>query len=419
MKEFVYVSDIRKERLYYDQSDLFVFEAKVVEQVKHDDKWLVRLDKTAFYPTSGGQPHDIGWLGSSRVVDVFVMDDAVYHLVDSPCAILEFVEGRIDIERRVDHMQQHAGQHIISACFEQKYDIDTVGFHLGDEFVTIDLDVSILSEDKLQKVERMANQIVFDDRKISSVFVTPSKLNEFHLRHAPKVNENIRIVQIEAFDNNACGGTHPSSTGKVGQIKLLKTEKVRSGIRLWFVCGSRALREHNKSHSVIQQLGRVFSTGREEIIDSVEKHMFAYQEQKKQNALLVNRLAVMEAKQLYMSSEIQNDNSLLCCTVIEVIPGISYLKFLIKNYETFAMSRPYMLALVAQIDNRVFVQVACSGQGVRSANEWIKPLFSTFRGKGGGNEHFAQGSITAPSDGNNSLLAKQFVHFLKSAVPQI
>lgn len=413
-RESVRVTDIRKERLYYEQSELYEFEATVVEEVQQEGKLLVRLDKTAFYPTSGGQPNDTGWLGAARVLDVLVMDERVYHVVDSPCSVGVKVLGRIDIPRRVDHMQQHTGQHIVSACFEQLFDIDTVGFHLGDEFVTIDLDTPLLTIETFQAVEEKANQIVLEDRKIVPVFVSPEDLPSLKLRHAPKVAENIRIVRIEGFDNNPCGGTHPSSTGKVGQIKLLKTEKTRNGTRLWFVCGGRALKEHEKSWTLLQQLGKVFSTGREGLVDAVERQFASLREQKKLNVEIANRLALVEGKELYTHSELMGDKSLFCCSMIQNAPDASYLKSVVKAYEAVAGSKAFMLALITPLENRMFIQAACARSVQFSANEWIAPVLKEFGGKGGGNGTSAQGSVPIPAQGRAEQIAEKLIHCLKS-----
>jgi alanyl-tRNA synthetase len=410
------VTDIRKERLYYDQSELYEFEATVVEEVQQQGKLLVRLDKTAFYPTSGGQPNDTGWLGAARVLDVLVMDEHVYHVVDLPCPIGEKVLGRIDVPRRVDHMQQHAGQHIVSACFEQLFDIDTVGFHLGDEFVTIDLDTSLLTMETFQAVEEKANQIVLEDRKIMPVFVSSEDLPSLKLRHAPRVAQNIRIVGIEGFDNNPCGGTHPSSTGKVGQIKLLKTEKARNGIRLWFVCGGRALKEHEKSLTLLQQLGKVFSTGREGLVEAVERQLASLHEQKKLNVEIANRLSCMEGKELYTYSEVMGDKSLFCCSMIQSAPDASYLKSVVKAYEAEAGSKAFMLVLIAPIGNRMFIQAACAGSVQFGANEWIMPVIKEFGGKGGGNGTLAQGSVPIPAQGATGQIAEKLIDCLKSII---
>jgi alanyl-tRNA synthetase len=448
-KEFSKMTEIRKERLYYNHSDLFEFEANVVEQIEQEDgKWLVRLDKTAFYPTSGGQPHDTGWLNESRVQDVVIVDEHVYHIVDSPCvaetklksnaaggpadsttainstAISSTagnsiaVVGKIDVPRRVDHMQQHAGQHIVSACFEQLFNIDTVGFHLGEELVTIDLDTSNLTDEILLAAEEKANQIVLEDRKIMPVFVAPEDIPALQLRHAPKVSENIRIVQIEGFDNNPCGGTHPSSTGKVGQIKFLKTEKVRTGVRLYFVCGNRALQEHRESYKVIQQLGKVFSAGRVELVEAVEKQLAASQELKKQNAELVNRLATLEAKELYALSERRKDGSLVYIAKVQSPGDSSYLKSIIKAYESGAalQAQSFVLAVIAPIGNRIFIQAACSDSVSLSAKDWIVPVILKFGGKGGGNGGTAQGSVPVPAVGDADKLVRKMMESLQTSI---
>lgn len=221
-------------KLFYKDPYLKTFETKILkqQQVKKGD-FYITLEETAFYPTGGGQPHDIGTLNGVKVLNVEEVDGEIRHYVERTLPHLDDqVVGVIDWERRFDHMQQHTGQHILSAAFAQLYDIHTVGFHLGNDTVTIDLDISELTEEMAGKAEKLANDIIMENRAIVTKWVEYDDLVNYPIRKLPSVKENIRLVIIDEFDYNGCGGTHPSATGEVGAIKVLNWERQRKK----FVC---------------------------------------------------------------------------------------------------------------------------------------------------------------------------------------
>ncbi|MGG3492671.1 alanyl-tRNA editing protein, partial [Brevibacillus choshinensis] len=201
-----------KDRLYYQDAYTQQFSAEVMTRgTEGDGTPFVVLSQTAFYPTGGGQPSDQGLLGEVRVIDVEEVDGEIHHRLSEPLPEpLAQVEGRIDWERRFDHMQQHAGQHILSASFLEVADAETVAFHLGKERVTIDVRLDELTAEVWEAVEQRANQIVLENRPISARFVDDEELATLPLKKQPTVTENIRVVIIPEFDYNPCGGTHPA-----------------------------------------------------------------------------------------------------------------------------------------------------------------------------------------------------------------
>ncbi|EZH65476.1 hypothetical protein DH09_17785 [Bacillaceae bacterium JMAK1] len=235
-------------KLYYDDAYLREFEANVI---KATSDYIV-LDQTAFYPEGGGQPGDTGHLAGAEVYDTQEVDGKIRHYISEPVDS-ETVTGVIDWQRRFDHMQQHLGQHLLSATFDDVYGYKTIGFHLGKETVTVDLDVPSLQAEELQHVERVVNSIVFENRNVETRFVTKEELHQYPLRKSPSVNEQIRLVIVPDYDYNGCGGTHPLTTSEVGIIKLLKTEKVRKSIRLHFVCGLRAVQRWNEENKKMEE----------------------------------------------------------------------------------------------------------------------------------------------------------------------
>lgn len=259
------------ERLYYQDSYVSDFAARIVERRKVDGRVAVVLDATAFYPTGGGQPHDTGVLGSVPVIDVLVDDDGnVLHILDGEAADVA-VQGRLDWERRFDHMQQHTGQHILSQAFMTTVEAETVGFHLGEDVSTIDLDVASLAPEVVAAAERLANQVTMDDRTVTARFVDPADLAQMPLRKVPTVDGPIRIVQVADYDWSPCGGTHVSSSGQVGLIKIARIERRRSVLRVYFVCGWRALDDYARKQAVVGELTRHLTTSEQEILPSVER----------------------------------------------------------------------------------------------------------------------------------------------------
>ena len=244
------------DRLYYQDDYIQTFSAQITKRgTEEDGTAYVVLSETAFYPTGGGQPCDLGLLGDIQVVDVEEIGGEVRHRLSSPLPeeITE-VTGQIDWERRFDHMQQHAGQHILSAAFLEVVQAETLAFHLGKERVTIDVRLDELTEDVWIKVEQRANQVVLENHPIIVRFVDEAELATLPLKKQPSVTENIRVVMIPDFDYNPCGGTHPARTSEVGMIKILGWERHRGNIRLEFICGWRALRDYTRKQATVREL---------------------------------------------------------------------------------------------------------------------------------------------------------------------
>lgn len=227
------------ERIYYTDAYAREFEAQVVGSAEVEGRSAVLLDRTAFYPASGGQPFDLGTLGSARVVDVVDRDDGtIAHVIEGSAA--GRVTGRIDWARRFDHMQQHTGQHVLSAAFDRGLSARTLSFHLGTERSTIDLSRD-LSSSEIARGELEANRIVWENRPVSVRFVSDAEAASLQFRKEPKRTGTLRVVEVEGFDTSACGGTHVRATGEVGVIAVTGWEKYKGGVRLEFACGGRAL----------------------------------------------------------------------------------------------------------------------------------------------------------------------------------
>jgi alanyl-tRNA synthetase len=274
------------ERLYYNNSFLLNFTAGVVDaKPAGNGRARLVLDRTAFYPTSGGQTFDTGWLevesanGPSpklRVAEVGETEDGtIEHTVEfSDLAALRGarIRGFIDVARRRDHMQQHTGQHVLSAAFVELFQMPTVSFHMGDESCTIDLDTKNLSSEQVRRAEALANEIVTENRLVEIKYATVDEARAMGVRKIPPVErEKLRLLDIKGFDLNACGGTHVHSTGQIGSILLRKTSKEKQGFRVEFVCGTRAVTTARRDFETLTEAAGVFSTHIYEVPAQVRK----------------------------------------------------------------------------------------------------------------------------------------------------
>jgi len=261
-------------RLYYEDSMLLSFDATVASVELSGDTTRVRLDATAFYPTSGGQPFDQGVLGGANVVDV--IDDEVtgeiIHVVAgaAPFAVGDTVHGEIDRARRLDHMQQHTGQHILSAAFDRLLSVRTVSFHMGAASSTIDLAREV-SAAEIERAVAEANRVVFDDRPVGIRYATDAEAAAMPLRKESQRAGVLRLVEVLDFDLSACGGTHVPRTGVIGLIVVTGTERFKGGSRVSFLCGGRALGGYNALRDVTTSASRSLSVGVAELPDAVTR----------------------------------------------------------------------------------------------------------------------------------------------------
>jgi len=260
------------ERLYYHDSYLRQFEARVVNSVETAQGCEVVLDATAFYPTSGGQPHDLGIMAGARIQEVVERNDEIVHRLDAPVAA-ERLDCQIDWERRFDHMQQHTGQHVLSQAFVRVAKRNTVGFHMGADYVTIDLDAEGISQQQLSEAEHLANTIIYDNRPIAVRIVPEAEVPALGLRKESHRRGPLRVVFVEDFDVSACGGTHVRRTGEIGSIVIRKVERVNRQARIEFVCGRRSLAAGQRNLESLSLVARQFSVGLSEVPARVEKQI--------------------------------------------------------------------------------------------------------------------------------------------------
>ncbi len=288
-------------RLYYDDAYLTEFEGEVLERTEREGRPAVVLDRTAFYPESGGQPWDKGGLGGAAVVEVHDLDGAILHVLDRPVEGTR-LRGRVDWPARFDHMQQHTGQHVLSQAFFEVLKGETRSFHLGPEVSTLEIGLASASEADLDRVEDRANAIVWEDRAVKISFVPEDRIDEVPLRRPPKKSGLLRVVEVDGFDFSACGGTHVRRTGEIGAIKVVGAEKIRGNLRFEFICGARALRDHRTKDRAVRALAASFSCAAAGIGAQVAKLGTDHKALKKRARKLEERLAAFEAAEVVRSA---------------------------------------------------------------------------------------------------------------------
>lgn len=377
-------------KLYYDDPYLRQFTATVsAVGMEADGTSYVVLDRTAYYPTGGGQPSDQGTLNGLRILDVEEVDGQVRHRlahgVEAP-PVGTSVEGEIDWERRLDHMQQHTGQHILSAAFEELFDGATVGFHLGREVVTVDIALPDLTSEIIEGVEALSNRIVFENRPIEARFVDPEELASMPLRKAPSVKENIRIVTIHDFDYSPCGGTHPMRTGEVGPIKLLGYERYKGNVRIQFVCGWRTLKAMSEKQQILRQLSRHLTSGESELPDKIERLLTERKELDRSLQDMKQQFLFAEAE-TWLDAAFSKRGVLLVARTFEERP----MQELQRLAQRMAEREPSVVVLLVSSGAKmqlVFGRGAAVGLDMNNVLKSVLPLID---GKGGGSPSLAQG----------------------------
>jgi alanyl-tRNA synthetase len=376
------------ERLYYTNAYCTCFSARVIERVTWDGCPAVVLDRTAFYPTSGGQPADLGVLGGVAVVDVQARgDNAVIHVLESPLPKDEKeIEGEIDWSRRFDHMQQHTGQHVLSAAFERILDADTVGFHLGTDVSTIDLNVPRLAPEAVTPVEGLVNQVVWENRPVNVRFVDSDELAALPLRRPPAVDGPVRIVEVSDFDVNPCGGTHVARTGEIGLVRIARLDYRGDETRVEFLCGSRALRDYRAKSAVINQLATMLTVGYWELDQAVERLQGEAKQLRTDLRRTREGLLKVEAAELFEAAVPRGAYRVVQQVLQGRDPG--ELRALAQE-----LTRRFEVSvLLAGVGERTHLCFACSEGVDLDMAALLQEACAQLGGKGGGKPHLAQGS---------------------------
>ena len=397
------------QKLYHKDPYLQEFSSEVIEATKINGKPAVVLEQTAFYPTSGGQPHDIGTLNDITVVDVIEDENhQIIHLLEEPLKGRR-VRGLIDWQRRLDHMQQHTGQHVLSQVFSKIFAAETISFHLGEESSTIDLNQSGLGNDAITRVEILANQIIFENRSVIAHTVSKSELDQFPLRKPPAVNECIRIIEVKNFDYSPCGGTHCSRTGEIGILKISRYEHYKGGTRIHFLCGLRALQDYQKKSEIIKHLTMSMSSGESELNQNIQKFQenfkllrFEYENLKKQ---------VLDNEAQELSSERKKIGEFYIVKSLFENRDQKELKFLAKKILDTVPDTVILFG--AKSEGKASLLFQRSEELPFDMGQLMKKTCMVIKGRGGGQPHQAQGGgpdvdrlANALQDAENTLCEK-------------
>jgi alanyl-tRNA synthetase len=401
-------------RLYYHDSFLYDFDAEVREVVDSPRLGLI-LDRTAFYPTSGGQVHDTGSITSEanarfRVTEVADTEDGrVVHYVEAVTDSQDKsagdlkpgtrVRGQIDAARRRDHMQQHSGQHVLSAAFVRLYDIATVSFHMADDYCSIDLDAATLTKEQIESAERLANEIILENRGVDIRFVTRDEAGRLGLRKLPPTErDELRIIDIRDFDLSACGGTHVAQTGQIASILLRKTEKVRQGWRVEFVAGQRAVATARRDFTVLTETAALFSAHIYDVPQQARKSLDEIRSLRKQREQSQEELAAAQAAALLAETAEVNGRKLVVRTLAD--RDLNFVKLLAQKLTRLS---PHAVALLATRSPQASLVFAQSAGQPFDMGALMKETMTKLGGRGGGSKDLAQGGVPN-ADGIETVL---------------
>jgi len=385
------------ERLYYRDPFLYEFDGEITEVVPATEinhRHGVFLDRTAFYPTSGGQVHDTGWISSDsaklRVAEVVEAEDGrvVHYLeADKPPERGTRVRGLIDPARRRDHMQQHSGQHVLSAAFVRLFDMPTVSFHMGDDYCSIDLDTPALSAEQVEQAELLANQVVQENRPVEIKFVTQEEAQNLGLRKPPRADKDeLRLIDIHDFDLSACGGTHVGGTGQIGCILLRKTERVRQGWRVEFVCGQRAVATARRDYTTLTEAAGLFSSHIWDLPQQVRKSLEEVRAVRKSGEHLLEELAELHAARLLADAVPLNGRKFIVRIFSD--RDLTFIRLLAQKLTRLEVNVVALLAATSEQASLVFAQ----SKGMPfDMGALLKESLADLGGRGGGSRDMAQG----------------------------
>jgi alanyl-tRNA synthetase len=374
------------DRLYYADSFLSRFDAAVVEAgTLPDGRHFAVLDRTAFYPTSGGQPHDLGRLGGAAVLEVLDRDDdgAVLHVVDRKLAPGASVSGEIDLERRIDHVQQHSGQHLLSAAFIRACGAPTVSFHLGADASTIDLTAEVGAAD-IARAEDLVNQVVRENRRVHVRFVGPEEAATLPLRKEPKRAGRLRLVEIQDWDLSACGGTHVSATGAIGPVLVTGWERYKGGTRVSFACGGRAIRHARALRDTTMAAARQLSVLAPELPDAIARLQGEQKALRQELRAAGTRIAGYEAAAVAASAR-DLEGMRVAASIVEGHDGAG-----LKALAQAIAAGEGCGALLVSASRPCLVVAARGARGPLDAAAVVRGLIERFGGKGGGRPELAQ-----------------------------
>lgn len=384
-------------RQYYLDPFLCEFDTDIVSVSLINGKYHVVLDNTIFYPESGGQPSDQGYLNDIKVLHVYEKHDQVYHVVADRIDESK-VKCTLNWDRRFYHMQHHSGQHLMSAVFYHYYNYQTMSFHLGDDYATIDLSTPTLPDETIIDAENKINRFIYQDIPIRSYFTIKAQIGLIKLRKQPTTEQDIRIVEFTGLDAVPCCGTHLKSSGQVGLLKIIKTEKYKSLTRIYFLCGQQAFIDFQLKHNIVVSLANSFSSSERDVLERVEGEIESKRALAQEYKLMQKQAAYYQAKEI--TSEVTKD---LVIVNLDDEKSMDY-AILLAN-EIFAKGN---YIVIITIENRL---VLAANQTLSfHCGKFMRQYLSEYDGRGGGNAHLAQAYFPSKEK------MKQFIMQLEKSV---
>jgi alanyl-tRNA synthetase len=392
-------------RLYYLDSEQLQFTATAQSCTRYGEYWAVTLDRTAFYPTGGGQPHDTGQLTTpqvvAQVIDCIDREDQILHIVDQPLS--GPVAGSVNATRRRDHLQQHTGQHILSQAFIQVAQAATVGFHLGMHSCTIDLDIRELPLATIQQAQALANQIVTENRPLQIHLTDQAGLAQFQLRK-DTLHTAVRLIEVTGFDISPCGGTHARHTAEVGPIVIRQVEKMRQIWRVEFLCGQRVLQDYQELNTILRTACAQFSTPREQLLATLTRLQTEQRQYQKQIHTLQETLWQHQAQQLRSTAPINAHNVALIYQHFTDY-DLAALKSIARNLLTADPNAATIVLLVNIGPGTTQIVLAASSHLPLNCGQLVSQLCQATGGRGGGRADNAQGGWPTTSEALPALAA--------------
>lgn len=384
-------------KLYYDSAYIRTFEAKVLSCAEGKKGYEVVLDQTAFFPEGGGQPYDTGVLGGVPVTAVHEKNGEISHYTDAPLTVGETVTGEIDWERRFRNMQGHSGEHLVSGLIHAKYGYDNVGFHMGSEEITIDLN-GLLEWEELLEIEKRANRIIWENREVYAGFPSAEELEKIDYRSKKELSGEIRIVRIPGGDTCACCGTHVKTTGEIGLVKFLSMIHYKGGVRISLLCGEKAVMDYEKKRDELQKISVLLSAKAGKTADAVDK-------MKNELMMTQAKLSEMSRKLMKIEADQLKDGNERICWLRDDLDMTE-----LRHFVNFALEEKrgkIVLALSESVNGGFSYVLGSQSEDMRALS---KELNGELSGRGGGSSQMAQGTFFAKKEELLSNLAgKGFV----------
>lgn len=373
------------DKLFYKDSYLRECQSEVVDIINENGKALIILDKTIFYPEGGGQPSDTGEIDGIKVTHVSEKNGVIYHHMDQAPKNKK-VFCKINFDKRFDNMQQHSGEHLLSGAILKLYGGNNKRFYLGNDYVTIDIDMNEINEEMINKIEEEVNYYIYSNEHIKTHLVSGKDCEKYPLRNQIKIDGDIRIVEVEGMDCCACCGTHVHKTGEIGIVKIIKSERYKDMTRIYFKCGERALKDFQNKHDIIAKLNRHFSVDENTLLDRILIQSSEIDNLKEELGKLKKIFAENEAKRLVES---EPSNIIIKEYEEKSFDDVQLIASKINNKE-------YVLVLVSILDRKILF-INGTHFNINCGNVF-KENIKKFNGKGGGNNQRAQGTFDKEED---------------------